>query len=1011
VLERLKPGPIAPIFEVESRMSEQPVNFEAATSQQTDIPAHVHRSDPDIVKRLNVFASAAAILTMVIGLSALTGWTLHIAALLNWGSGTAMVPNTAACFVLAGLSLWLQRKEGSGPYSAARKPSAKAAAGIIILVASLTLAEQLFSWDPGIDRLLLLGPVFTQTAHARAIMSPITATAFLLIGFALTGIDWRTRRKVWVADLFCLGAAIATLWGLCCLSLTPVGSPFRVAIPTLIAFSAVTAGLLCSRATWALGGMLSRQSPEGRLLRGALPAALLGLPLGAWLISELLFAEVQFTWVKLSMLALLAGAAVAGFIGWTAFAVDRRDDEQEELEPVLTIGQEKRHRHVAQVEEPEANVRLQRQVKLSVAGAVLLTGFLGLLSWAMVGQAGKDAERVARTNAVSTALEITLRHLLDVETGARGFALTGEAPFLEPYDAGRYGVGADLERARTLIVDSAQQRLLGVLQGQAKTVLEASAALVTARRLSGHIETVAELEQGKRFMDAVRATVQEMESQEHELLERRTERAQATRQSTSSAVGLGLIFEFIFLSIAGITVSRQVGVSSRARKQIKALNADLERRVEQRTAALQSEVSVRKRAEEQSAQLAVELSQQAEEVVRSQQALEVHKLMLQSVLNSMGEGLIAADEQGKLILWNPAAGKIVGLGAASVSPEEWSAHYGAYLPDQVTPLPAEQNPLFRAVHGEVSTAEIFLHNPALERGIWIETNGTPLRDQHGVARGGVIAFRDITQRRADGLEIRKLNDELEDRIAKRTAQLEAANHELEAFSYSVSHDLRTPLRHIAGFSRILVNDFGPGMGVEARANLRHIEDAVGRLGLLVDALLGLARLGRQSLRLRHSELNPIVEEVISMLRPEYEGRAVEWRIAKLPALDCDPILLGQVFQNLLGNALKYSRGRAKAVIEVGSIQRPGEAAIIFVRDNGAGFDLKYAEKLFTVFKRFHAESEFEGTGVGLATVQRIIKKHGGMIWAEAEADHGATFYFALQTAEQIGTAPTATAAS
>jgi chemotaxis family two-component system sensor kinase Cph1 len=183
------------------------------------------------------------------------------------------------------------------------------------------------------------------------------------------------------------------------------------------------------------------------------------------------------------------------------------------------------------------------------------------------------------------------------------------------------------------------------------------------------------------------------------------------------------------------------------------------------------------------------------------------------------------------------------------------------------------------------------------------------------------------------------------------------------------------------------------------------------MGLLVDALLKMAVLRRQSLRLSHSELNPIVDEVISMLQPDCDGRDVEWRIAKLPVLDCDPILMAQVFQNLLGNALKYSGGRAKAVIEVDSIQRPGKPAIIFVRDNGAGFNLKYAERLFGVFQRFHAESEFEGTGVGLATVHRIIQKHGGMIWAEAEVDHGATFYFALQTTEQIGTTPKATAAS
>jgi chemotaxis family two-component system sensor kinase Cph1 len=136
---------------------------------------------------------------------------------------------------------------------------------------------------------------------------------------------------------------------------------------------------------------------------------------------------------------------------------------------------------------------------------------------------------------------------------------------------------------------------------------------------------------------------------------------------------------------------------------------------------------------------------------------------------------------------------------------------------------------------------------------------------------------------------------------------------------------------------------------------------------------------------------------------------VEWRIAKLPALDCDPILMAQVFQNLLGNAVKYSRERANSVIEVDSIQRPGEPAIIFVRDNGAGFDMRYAKKLFGVFQRFHTTEEFEGTGVGLATVHRIIQKHGGMIWAEAEVDHGATFYFALQTTEQMVAAPKATA--
>jgi signal transduction histidine kinase len=247
-------------------------------------------------------------------------------------------------------------------------------------------------------------------------------------------------------------------------------------------------------------------------------------------------------------------------------------------------------------------------------------------------------------------------------------------------------------------------------------------------------------------------------------------------------------------------------------------------------------------------------------------------------------------------------------------------------------------------------------------------------------------------------QVRKLNDELERRVAERTAQLEAANKELETFTYSVSHDLRAPLRHIAGFSRILVEDFGPSMDPEARRHVQRIDEGARRMGQLVDGLLNLARVARHAPTFQLTGLDSVVAEVVSLLQPECEGRVIDWKIANLPSAACDPVLIRQVFQNLISNALKFTRPRDRTNIAIDHRQENGRT-VITIADNGVGFDMKYSEKLFGVFQRLHRAEDFEGTGIGLATVQRIIHKHGGRVWAEGVLGKGATFCFTLGEAK------------
>lgn len=360
---------------------------------------------------------------------------------------------------------------------------------------------------------------------------------------------------------------------------------------------------------------------------------------------------------------------------------------------------------------------------------------------------------------------------------------------------------------------------------------------------------------------------------------------------------------------------------------------------------------------------------------------------LSAIIESSDDAIIGKDLTGKVVSWNAGAQRMFGYDAAEMVGSSIDRLLAPDRPDE------EHRILENAKSGETRIYET----------VRIRKDGTPvdlslavssIRDSQGEIVGFSSIARDISERKRAEEQILRLNAELEHRVQMRTAELTVANQELEAFTYSVAHDLRAPLRHIDAFTRILQEDFAGSFPPEAAELLDTIRRGSENMSRLVNDLLDLARVGRQKMKRERISLNVIIDEVIAEIAGETKGRQIDWHIARLPLVEGDPGLLKQVFTNLLSNAVKYTRPREKAVIEIGLQTVNGKPAI-FVRDNGVGFNIKYATKLFGVFQRLHRPEEFEGTGVGLAIVDRVVKRHGGNAWAESDGNRGATFYFTL----------------
>lgn len=567
-------------------------------------------------------------------------------------------------------------------------------------------------------------------------------------------------------------------------------------------------------------------------------------------------------------------------------------------------------------------VSIENKIRIGFGIGLVFLLLTGAVAYWSASWAAGAFHTVEKTERMLDLLRGTLTAILDVETGTRGFVITGKTPFLEPFNQGQIHLNQLLRELRSATEkDPIQRRRLTELEPLIAAKIDAAKkSIAIDSGKSQPIANEAALDESKRLMDAIRVVIAEMESVERGRLARRSADAERTFHITIVIVGLSAGMAIVLAGIASVIAQR-----------------DYNRR------------------------------RQAEE--------ERDRFF------TLTRDLVCfAGFDGYFKLVNPAWERVLGY-----SKDELLARpFGEFVHPEDQAITASQ-------------AE------KLSRGVEVIQFENRYRAKDGSyhwfswnARASVSAkaiyatARDITEQKHSSEQIIRLNTDLQ----QRAAELEEANKELEAFSYSVSHDLRAPLRHIGGFVSQLEKSASSQLDEKSRRYLKIISDAARQMGALIDDLLVFSRMARTEMQNRPVNLTAVADGVIASLEEETGNRKIVWKSQPLPEIHGDPAMLRQVFVNLIANAVKYTRPRTQAEIEIGCTEKP-EEFVFHVRDNGVGFDMEFAHKLFGVFQRLHRDEEFEGTGIGLANVRRIVRRHGGNTWAEGKVNEGATFYFTI----------------